>query len=68
MMNFFTVYKLVAILEQREGMGMLELEHQAISSFRDELLADGCVHLLYKSCWKFHQLAAKQLLSGQQVQ
>jgi hypothetical protein len=26
-----------------------------------------CVHLLYNSSWKFHQLAAGQLLLGQQV-
>jgi hypothetical protein len=25
------------------------------------------VHLLYNSSWKFHQLAARQLMSGQQV-
>jgi hypothetical protein len=28
-------------------------------------MTDGCVHLLYNSSWKFHQLAAGQLLSGQ---
>jgi hypothetical protein len=31
-------------------------------------MADGCVHLLYKSCWKFRQLAAGPLLSGPPVQ
>ncbi len=31
------------------------------------LMTDGCVHLLYNSCRKFHQLAAGQLLSGQPV-
>ena len=30
-------------------------------------MTDGCVHLLYNSSWKFHQLAAGQLLSGQPV-
>jgi hypothetical protein len=28
-------------------------------------MMDGCVHLLYKSSWKFRQLAAVQLMSGQ---
>jgi hypothetical protein len=28
---------------------------------------DRCVHLLYNSSWKFYQLAAGQLLSGQPV-
>ncbi len=30
-------------------------------------MTDGCVHLLYNNSWKFHQLAAMQLLSGQPV-
>jgi len=30
-------------------------------------MTDGCVHLLYNSSWKFHQLGAGQLLSGQPV-
>ncbi len=30
-------------------------------------LKDGCVHLTLNSSWKFHQLAAGQLLSGQPV-
>ncbi len=30
-----------------------------------ELMTDGCVHLQCNSCWKFHQLATGQLLSGQ---
>ncbi len=30
-------------------------------------MRDGCVHLLYNNSWKFHQLAARQLLSGQPV-
>jgi hypothetical protein len=34
----------------------------------DQLMTGGCVHLLYTSSWKFHHLAAGQLLSGQQVQ
>jgi hypothetical protein len=51
---------------QREGMGILE--YQAMSSLRD-VAHDvyGCVHLLYNSGWKFHQLAAGQLLSGHPV-
>jgi len=28
-------------------------------------MTDGCVHLLFNSSWKFYQLAAGQLLSGQ---
>jgi hypothetical protein len=31
------------------------------------LMTNGCVHLLHNSSWKFHQLAAEQLLSGQPV-
>jgi hypothetical protein len=31
-------------------------------------MTDGCVHLLYNSSWKFHQLAARHFLSGQPVQ
>ncbi len=30
-------------------------------------MTDGCVHFLYNSSWKFHQLATGQLLSGQLV-
>jgi hypothetical protein len=30
-------------------------------------MMDGCVHLLYNSSWKSHQLAAGLLLSGQLV-
>jgi hypothetical protein len=30
-------------------------------------MTDSYVHLLYNSGWKFHQLAARQLLSGQPV-
>ncbi len=30
-------------------------------------MTDGCVHVLYNSSWKFHQLAAGQLLSRQPV-
>ncbi len=30
-------------------------------------MSDGCVHLLYNSSMEFHQLAARQLLSGQSV-
>jgi hypothetical protein len=30
-------------------------------------MTDGCVHLLFNSSWKVYQLAAGQLLSGQQV-
>jgi hypothetical protein len=30
-------------------------------------MTDGCEHLLYNSSWKFHQLAARQPLSGQPV-
>ncbi len=30
-------------------------------------MTDGCVHLLYNSSWKFRQLTAGQLLSGQPV-
>jgi hypothetical protein len=29
-------------------------------------MANGCVHSLYNSSWKFLQLAARQLLLGQQ--
>ncbi len=32
-----------------------------------KLMTDGCEHLLYNSSWKFHQLAAGQLLLGQPV-
>jgi hypothetical protein len=35
--------------------------------FVTAVMTDGCVHLLYNSSWKFHQLAAGQLLSGQPV-
>jgi hypothetical protein len=44
------------------------LWHQAMPSCVTELLTDGCVHLLYKNSWKFHQFAAGQLLSGKTVQ
>jgi hypothetical protein len=30
-------------------------------------MTDGCVHLLYNSSWKLHQLAAGQMLSGESV-
>ncbi|MFN9905624.1 MAG: hypothetical protein ACK56F_05780, partial [bacterium] len=30
-------------------------------------MTDGCVHLLNNSSWKFYQLAAGQLMSGQPV-
>jgi hypothetical protein len=30
-------------------------------------MTDGCVHIQENSRWKFHQLAARQLLSGQLV-
>ncbi len=30
-------------------------------------MTDGCAHLQYNSSWKFHQLAAGQLLSWQSV-
>jgi hypothetical protein len=51
----------------REGMG--QLEHQAMPSLRVEVTHDGwlCtmyIYVLYKSSWKFRQLAAGQLLSG----
>jgi hypothetical protein len=52
---------------QIEGMGLLE--YQAMPSLRD-LAHDGwlCTFLiLYNSRWKFQQLAAGQLLSGQPV-
>ncbi len=35
--------------------------------FLTAVMTDGCVHLLYNSSWKFNQLAAGQLLSGQPV-
>ncbi len=55
-----------AAVTQREGMGLLE--YQAMPSLR-ELAHDGCLctYLLYNSSWKFHPLAAGQLLSGQPV-
>ncbi len=30
-------------------------------------MTDDCVHLLHNSTWKFHQLAARKLLSGKPV-
>ncbi len=52
-------------IDQREGMGLLE--YQAMPSLRDVAHDSGCVHLLYNSSIKIHQLAARQLLSGQPV-
>ncbi len=46
-------------------MGLLE--YQAMPSLCD-VAHDGCVQVLYNSSWKFHQLAAGQLLSWQPVQ
>ncbi len=54
--------------DQGEGMGLLQY-HQAMPSLHD--VAHGgwlcTVHLLYNSSWKFRELAAGQLLSGQPV-
>ncbi len=47
-----------SLLERRHGLYLSTM--QAMPS-----LHDGCVHLLYS--WKFHQLAAGQMLSGQPV-
>ncbi len=35
--------------------------------FMTAVMTDDCVHFLYNSSWKFHQLAAGKLLSGQPV-
>jgi hypothetical protein len=36
--------------------------------FVTAVMTGSCVHLFYNSSWKPHQLAARQLLSGQRVQ
>jgi hypothetical protein len=53
---------------QREYAYMGLLEYQAMPSLR-AVAHDGwlCTILLYSSSWKFHQLAAGQLLSEQPV-
>ncbi len=56
---------MVVVTMQRKGTGLLG--YQAMPSLCDVGHDDGCVHLLYKSSWKFHQHAAGQLLSGQTV-
>ncbi len=55
-----------AAVTQREGMGLLV--YQAMPSLRG-IAHDGwlCTYVQYYSSWKFHQLAAGQLLSGQSV-
>ncbi len=51
---------------QREGMGLLE--YQAMPSLSDVTHdGHGCVHLLYVFSWKFQQLVAAQLRSGQPI-
>jgi hypothetical protein len=55
-----------AAVIQSEGMGLPQ--YQAMPSLRD-VAHDGwlCTYVQYYSSWKFHQLAAGQLLSGQPV-
>ncbi len=52
--------------ESERRHGSTRVPGQAFFARRSSL-TDSCVHLLYNSSWKFHQLAAGQLLSGQQV-
>jgi hypothetical protein len=52
--------------EQREGMGLYQSTRPCLPCVR-QLKADCCVHLLCNSRWKFHQLAAGQLMLGQPV-
>jgi hypothetical protein len=65
--SYFFLHLLIAsCCHQRACMGLLEYQRPCLSGVT-WLITGGYVHLLYNSSWKFHQLAARLLMSGQQV-